>query len=163
MKTPQEIFEILKTTFGESLFTQNTGNLYELTIDVNPSIIRDVCSHLKYEPELLFDSLVVLSALDDANGKKNTLPDGSFEFEGGTLSVYYHLESTSLKHKVVLKVSVPREKPEVESVTSIWHHANFEEREAYDMIGIIFLNHPDLRRILLPYDWESRLPIEKRL
>jgi NADH-quinone oxidoreductase subunit C len=60
-----------------------------------------------------------------------------------------------LNHKVNLKVSVPIEKPEVESVESIWKCADWHEREAYDMFGLIFLNHPNLIRILMPYDWEE--------
>jgi NADH-quinone oxidoreductase subunit C len=77
------------------------------------------------------------------------------------ISVYYHLESTSLKHKVILKVSTGREKPEIPSVVEIWKGADWHEREAYDLFGIIFLNHPDLRRILMPYDWEYGYPLRK--
>ncbi len=54
-----------------------------------------------------------------------------------------------------IKVSLQIEKPEVESVESIWKCADWHEREAYDMFGIIFLNHPNLIRILMPYDWEE--------
>jgi len=70
------------------------------------------------------------------------------------------LDSFSLKHKITLKTSTNRDVPEVESVTNIWYSANWHEREAFDMFGINFLNHPDLRRILMPYDWEG-FPLRK--
>ncbi|MCE1189288.1 MAG: NADH-quinone oxidoreductase subunit C [Ignavibacteria bacterium] len=160
MKTQQEIFEILKAQYPDFITTQDT-EANELAIEVPALQINSVCQFLASNPDLLFDSLILLSALDDANGKKNSEADGSFEFDGGTLSVIYHLESSKLRHKVVLKVVVPREKPEVESVSSIWQHADWEEREAYDMIGIIFLNHPNLQRILMPYDWDAGFPLRK--
>lgn len=81
--------------------------------------------------------------------------------KGGTLSVYYHLESLSLRHKFNVVVRVPRESPDVPSVTFIWGGANFNEREGYDMIGINFVNHPNLTRILMPYDWEAGYPLRK--
>ena len=102
-----------------------------------------------------------LSGVDDANGKKTADADGTQIISGGTLSVYYHLESTKLRHKLTLKVSTEREKPEVASVESTWRHADWHEREAYDLLGIIFINHPDLRRILMPYDWEAGYPLRK--
>ena len=70
------------------------------------------------------------------------------------------MDSTILKHKITLKVSTEKENPEVESVDEIWKASTWHEREAYDMYGIIFLNHPDLRRILLPDDWDG-YPLRK--
>jgi NADH-quinone oxidoreductase subunit C len=161
MKTPQEIFEILKAQFGDAILGFNENALAEYTIDVAPLSIAVVGEYLRDTDGLLFNNLILLSALDDANGKKVTQPDGSFDFEGGTLSVVYHLESMTLKHKLTLRVVVPKEKPEIESLAFVWNHANWEEREAYDMIGIIFLNHPYLIRILMPYDWDAGFPLRK--
>ena len=161
MKTAQEIYEILKAKFGEDIISYTDSKLFEYTIQVAPLKVFEIGEFLRDSEELLFDNLVLLSALDDANGKKVTRTDGSFDLEGGTLSVVYHLESTSLLHKAVLKVTVPKEKPEVESVTFVWNHANWEEREAYDMMGINFLNHPNLIRILMPYDWDAGHPLRK--
>lgn len=161
MKTPEVIFEALKQHFGEAILAQQANALNEFMIDVEPSAIKKVAFFLVSEPEYNFDNLILISALDDANGKKVTAGDGSFVFEGGTLSLVYHLESTSHRHRLVLRVTLPKEKPEVESVSQLWQHADWEEREAYDMIGIIFLNHPDLRRILMPYDWDAGYPLRK--
>lgn len=71
------------------------------------------------------------------------------------LSVVYHLRSTQLGHTLVVKVKLDRGNPEIESVSKIWRTAEFHEREAYDLFGIKFLNHPDLRRLFLTDDWKG--------
>ena len=72
------------------------------------------------------------------------------------MEVVYHLKSTVHGHQLVLKAKISsREKPEIETVCNIWRTAEFHEREAYDLFGIVFLNHPDLRRLLLTDDWEG--------
>ena len=81
--------------------------------------------------------------------------------KGGTISVYYHLESLKFRHKILLKVLTDRDMPEVASVVDTWKAANWHEREAYDMFGLKFINHPDLKRILMPYDWEAGYPLRK--
>jgi len=161
MKTTEEIYKSLKEKFNDSIIELNSTLPVEPVILVSPQSIDDVCLFLKENGEFKFDSLMCLSGVDDANGEKATNDDGSNMIKGGTLSVVYHLESIELKHKVVLKVSVNRDIPEVKSVAGIWRHADWHEREAYDLIGIKFLNHPDLRRILMPYDWEAGHPLRK--
>ncbi|GAB6283100.1 MAG: NADH-quinone oxidoreductase subunit C [Ignavibacterium sp.] len=161
MKTSVEIYDILKNNFADSIINFIPDPPKGPIIEVNPYEINKVCYFLQNDKEMLFDHLDCLSGVDDANGEKVNLPDGGFEIKGGTLSVYYHLESYSFLHKVVLKVSTPRENPEVVSVTDLWNSANWHEREAYDLIGIKFLNHPDLIRILMPYDWEFGHPLRK--
>ncbi len=69
------------------------------------------------------------------------------------LSMVYHLRSMTNRNTIVLKVKLDREKPEIESVSGIWRTAEFHEREAYDLFGVNFLHHPDLRRLLLTDDW----------
>jgi NADH-quinone oxidoreductase subunit C len=161
MKTVEEIFEILKNKFPEAVFNLMNTQPIDHYIEISPLEADKISLFLRDTEELLFDSLVLLSGVDDANGETKKDDDGGITITGGTLSVYYHLESTSLRHKVILKASAPREKPEVVSVTEVWRSADWHEREAYDMIGIIFLNHPDLRRILMPYDWTAGYPLRK--
>ena len=115
-----------------------------LMLRLEPKFLPDVCRFLKESPELKFDYLACVSGVD--------WPD---RFE-----VVYHLESLLLKHKLVLKVNADRDDPKVPSLTSVWAGADFQEREAYDMFGIVFEGHPDLRRILLPEDWEG-YPLRK--
>ena len=133
----------------------------EPIISVDPLHIHKVGTFLRDNDELKFDSLMCLSGVDDADGTKVKEENGSETIQGGTLSVYYHLHSVSLKHKITLKVSTPREDANVESVENVWKCADWYEREAYDMYGINFMNHPDLRRILMPYDWEAGYPLRK--
>jgi NADH-quinone oxidoreductase subunit C len=147
MKKPEEILQILKENFPESNLELKTDQPTEAILIASPLEIDKLSLFLRDSSELLFDSLMNLSGVDD--------PKASL------LSVYYHLESTKLKHKITLKVSTDRNKPEVSTVTEVWKAADWHEREAYDLLGIIFLNHPDLRRILMPYDWDAGYPLRK--
>lgn len=147
MKKPEEILQILKENFPESNLELKTDQPTEAILIASPLEIDKLSLFLRDSSELQFDSLMNLSGVD--------------EIKVNLLSVYYHLESTKLKHKITLKVSTDRNKPEVSSVTEIWKGADWHEREAYDLFGIIFLNHPDLRRILMPYDWEAGYPLRK--
>jgi len=161
MKKAEEIFQLLKDRFQESIVELKTDQPTEPIIILSVSEIDKLCAFLKTDSNLQFDSLMNLSGVDDYNGQKVVDDSGNNAMQGGTLSVYYHLESTKLKHKIALKVSTNRDNPEVPSVVEVWQGANWHEREAYDMFGIKFINHPDLRRILMPYDWEAGYPLRK--
>ncbi len=147
MKKAEEIFQLLKDNFPESNLELKADQPTEPVLFVSPNEIDKISVFLHDNQELQFDSLVLLSGVD--------------EVKANLLSVYYHIESTSIKHKIVLKVVTDRSNPEVNSVTSVWKGADWHEREAYDMYGIKFTNHPDLRRILMPYDWEAGYPLRK--
>lgn len=71
------------------------------------------------------------------------------------LTMVYHLTSTTRRHNIVVKVKLDRENPEIETVSDIWRTAEFHEREAYDLFGVRFLHHPDLRRLFLTDDWKG--------
>lgn len=114
-------------------------------IVVDAEYLRDMCLFLRDTPDLAFDNLMCLSGVDNANK---------------TLAVTYHMESTTLRHKCALKVILPVDAPSVRSITDVWASANWNEREAFDMFGIDFPGHPDLRRILCPDDWEG-FPLRK--
>jgi NADH-quinone oxidoreductase subunit C len=147
MIKPEEIFQLLKDSFPTSNLELKTDQPTEAVIIVAPLDVNKISLFLRDSSELLFDGLMNLSGVDEP--------------KLGLLSVYYHLESTKLKHKITLKVSTDRNNPEVTTVTEIWKAADWHEREAYDLFGIIFLNHPDLRRILMPYDWDAGYPLRK--
>jgi len=165
MKTAEDIFKILKDKFGDAVLEFKNDKPVDPFIIVDPLEVDKICLFLHDDSDLLCDSLMNLSGVDDANGEKiKSATSGEHEISiinGGTLSVWYHIESTKLKHKVTLKTSTPREKPEVVTVTDVWKCAAWHEREAFDLYGIVFLNHPDLRRILMPYDWEFGFPLRK--
>lgn len=109
--------------------------------------IHEVCQLLHEHEKTYFDQLSCLTGLD--NG-----------LETNTMEVIYNLYSIPYDLHLMLKVELDRENPELESVSDIWRTANWHERETYDLLGIRFLNHPDLRRILLPKDWEGH-PLRK--
>ncbi|MDA3861347.1 MAG: NADH-quinone oxidoreductase subunit C [Melioribacteraceae bacterium] len=156
----EEIYNLLKEKFGDSILEMVSDVPTEPIISVEPLKINEVSEFLRDADEFQFDSLMNLSGVDDDNVEKVTNEDETITSKGGTLSVFYHLDSTILKHKITLKTSTNRDNPEVESVTNIWGSANWNEREAYDMFGLKFLNHPSLTRILMPYDWEG-FPLRK--
>jgi NADH-quinone oxidoreductase subunit C len=147
MKKPEEIFQLLKDNFPAANLELKTDLPTEAIIVVSPLEIDKITLFLRDSSELLFDDLMNLSGVDEP--------------KAGLLSVYYHLGSTKFRHKIMLKVSTDRNKPEVSTVTEVWKAADWHEREAYDLLGIIFINHPDLRRILMPYDWDAGYPLRK--
>ena len=151
----EDIFNILIEKFPNTNLELDDSLPHEAFITWDGVNLIEIATFLRDSKELLFDSLMNLSGVDDNNKKTIKNEDGTETIDHGTLSVYYHLHSMEFNHKVTLKVSVSRDEPKVESVESIWKTADWHEREAYDMFGIIFLNHPNLERILLPYDWEE--------
>ena len=153
--TIEEILQKLIEKFPQSEFSLDNELPVDHYIIVNPLELPQISTFLRDDESMLFDSLMNLSGVDDNNAVKVKDDEGNEKLEGRTLSVYYHLHSMKLDHKVAIKASAPIEKPEIESVEPIWKCADWHEREAYDMYGIIFLNHPNLIRILMPYDWEE--------
>ena len=77
------------------------------------------------------------------------------------LTMVYHLSSTIHRSSIVIRTKLDFNKPEIESVSHIWRTAEFHEREVYEMFGVNFLNHPDLRLLILPDGWEGRNPMRK--
>ncbi len=77
------------------------------------------------------------------------------------LSMVYHFTSTKFRHNIVVKIKLDRNDPKIETVSDIWRTAEFNEREAYEMFGVQFINHPDLRLLILPDGWEGRNPMRK--
>jgi NADH-quinone oxidoreductase subunit C len=140
-----EIINKLKEKFGEAILDAKVEGVLEPYAKVKPENIREIAYFLRNDNELQFDYLMCLSGID--LGK-------------GLLGAVYHLNSISKKHKFTLKVEVTRENPNVPSVEMVWQTANWHEREAYDMVGINFQDHPDLRRMLLPDDWDGH-PLRK--
>jgi len=115
----------------------------EVTAIVRREHIQAVCSHLKTSPEARFDFLADLCGVDRG-------PEEEPRFE-----VNYHLFSTTIHHRLRLKVLLTEDDLHVLTVTNVWRTANWHERETFDLFGVIFDGHPDLRRILLPDDWQG--------
>lgn len=141
------VHERLLAKFGEKITAFDAAAKQPCAV-VAADAIADVAAFLKSEPELAFDNLMCLSAVDYP---KETPP---------RMEVVYHLLSYRHAHQFVLKVQVPREEPRLPTVEATWAVANWHEREAYDLFGIAFEGHSDLRRILLPDDWQGH-PLRK--
>lgn len=77
------------------------------------------------------------------------------------LTTVYHLSSTSFRHNLVVKVKLDRNQPEIDTVCDIWRTAEFHEREVYELFGVKFKDHPDLRLLILPDGWEGKHPLRK--
>ncbi len=140
----QEIFESLKSRFGDSVL-ESKLDVLQPWIRIAPDKTKEICLFLRNETAMQFDFLSCLSGMD---------------YNNGSLGVVYHLTSMTHKHKIVLKTICPKENPHVQTVSEVWGTANWHEREAFDLFGIVFDGHPDLRRILLPDDWEGH-PLRK--
>ncbi len=119
----------------------------DVIVAVRREEIVNVARFLRDDPELRYRFLENLCGVDYLGREPR--------FE-----VVYHLLSLDHGHRVCLKVGVPEEDPTLPSLTSLWPTANYQEREAYDLFGIIFSGHPALKRILLPDDWEGH-PLRK--
>jgi NADH-quinone oxidoreductase subunit C len=117
----------------------------ELTLEIAPVKIASVCGFLKYDQT--FVRLSTVTAVDRFPAEPR--------FE-----VVYHLHSIEHNERIRLKCRLAAENPVIESVTSVWRGADWYEREVFDLFGISFSNHPDLRRIMMPDDWEGH-PLRK--
>jgi len=133
-------------------------------IEIAPQRIADACRWLRSSSGVRFDSLQCITAVDwfEPDAKKAAKVSWQPHTE-----LVYHLWSTAGRVSLVLKVRLPRWQddapgrlPEVPSVTGVWRGANWHEREVYDLSGVWFTGHPDLRRILCPEDWEG-YPLRK--
>lgn len=144
--------DLLVGQFGEQIIIdiENEGLQPALLIPVGK--LTEVCLFLRDHEETYADFLSCISAVDDG-------------VAAGTFTIVYHLTSIPHKSQLTLKVRIANNRhldnlPVVPSVSSIWRTADWHEREAFDLMGVFFEGHPDLRRILLPDDWEG-YPLRK--
>jgi NADH-quinone oxidoreductase subunit C len=130
-----QLGEFIKSVSPESEIRE--GKQF-LEVTVPSSQLYTLARHLREKEETQFDYLFCLTGVD----------------WGSDLGVVYHLRSTVYDHVVVLKTRTPdREQPQFDSVADIWQTADFHEREVYDLLGVKFKNHPDLRRLFLDNTW----------
>lgn len=115
-----------------------------LNVAVEPQDWPLLSKNLRENPELLFDYLFCLTCVDWKTH----------------LKMVYHFSSTKYSHTIVVKSKLLRSEPEIGSVSHLWRTAEFHEREVYDLFGVKFLNHPDLRRLLMTEEWVG-FPLRK--
>lgn len=162
--TAEDIRNLLLETFGEGRITGSNLTSLDPWIEVAAPAIQEVATFLKSDSRLQFDHLNNLCGVDyfepDEKKQKNFGHEPHVE-------VVYHLTSYTLRHRITIKVKVPRwqdgkvgEIPQVPTVTGVWAIADWHEREAYDLVGINFVGHPNLIRILCAEDWVGH-PLRK--
>jgi NADH-quinone oxidoreductase subunit C len=136
------IYERLKQQFPDEIL--EIGGKPDVFAVVDAAKIVSVCRFLRDDPELAMDCLSNETGVDYKD----------------RIEVVYHLFSYQHRHGCVLKIKLARENPVVATLEDIWHAANWMEREIYDLLGVTFQGHSDMRRILMPEDWPG-YPLRK--
>ncbi|HSR58223.1 MAG TPA: NADH-quinone oxidoreductase subunit C [Candidatus Binataceae bacterium] len=140
---PLAIYSQVKERFGDRIL-EIVEKKPDPFMVVEPTAIVEVCRVLKEDPAFAMDCLSNESGVDYRD----------------RCEVVYHLFSYRHRHQAVLKVKLPRENPTVETLENLWKSANWMEREIFDLVGVNFEGHSDLRRILMPEDWPGH-PLRK--
>ncbi len=162
--TAAEIVPILQAQFPEAV-TGVAATGPDLSVTVEPAKLVEVCAFLRDDPRLKFEILNDVSGVDYLEPDPKKVAKAGFEPH---LEVVYHLSSFSFPgRRFTVKVVLPRwkddkpgELPEVPTLCGVWKTANWQEREVFDLVGVMFLGHPDLTRILLADDWVGH-PLRK--
>jgi len=162
--TPAETAAVLEQQFGPAITGQKLDAL-DPFVTVEPARLVEVCTFLRDDPRLRFEILNNISGVDYLEPDPKKAAKAGFDPH---LELVYHLSSfTYPGRRFTLKLVLPRwkgdkpgELPEVPSVAGVWRTADWHEREVYDLVGVFFTDHPDLRRILLAEDWVGH-PLRK--
>jgi NADH-quinone oxidoreductase subunit C len=144
--TITEIISKIKSLVGDSVLSEVSDGLHP-HICIKPEKLLDAAKLLKNDSSLRFDQLRCITGVDWP--------------EKNSIEVAYDLVSITLGHSFCVKVMLDRNAPKVMSVGSIWPTAIWHERECFDLLGVVFEEHSDLRRILLPEDWPGGYPLRK--
>lgn len=158
-----KLLSSLKQRFGEQITGSNLEAI-DPWIEVSPEGLVDVCRFLRDDSEWSMEMLNCVTAIDFFEPDSKKAAKTGWEPH---LQIAYHLSSISKKQTLVLKVRLPRwqedqpgELPEVPTVSGVWSAADWHEREVFDLMGVRFTGHPNLRRILCPEDWVGH-PLRK--
>ena len=161
--TAADIAALLEERLGAKIKSKTLDTIDPFVV-VEPGDLPEVMRLLRDEGRLGFDMLHNISGVDYLEPDPKKLAKAGFEPH---LEVVYHLQSFRHRHRFVVKVILPRwkgdrsgELPDVPTLTHLWPSADWHEREVYDLVGINFVGHPDLSRILLSEDWVGH-PLRK--
>jgi len=151
----EEIFSIVRERFGDGILEEHP-EARDPYIVFDPAMVQDLCLFARDDPRLSFDLLSLISTVDyphrPAEGKK---PEVKARIE-----VVYMLDSTVHRHWLIARAVLDRDNPRIATVENIWRTADWHEREAFDLMGVIFEGHHNLIRILCAEDWEGH-PLRK--
>lgn len=147
MAAATQLSQSVQELFGDDI-TASSIDVDELTVEVAPDRISNVCTMLRDDERTKFEQLIDLCGVDySAYGDE----EPSRQWAGQRYAVVYHLLSVSLNHRIRVKAFLDEDNPVIRSITDIWPCADWFEREAFDLFGILFEGHQDLRRILTDY------------
>ncbi|MCW8917562.1 MAG: NADH-quinone oxidoreductase subunit C [Gammaproteobacteria bacterium] len=139
----QQLADRVQQRFGTQITATHVA-FSELTVELPREQLLDVCSALRDEDDFAFEQLIDLCGVD-------YLEYGNGRWQGARFAVVYHLLSIKHNHRIRLRTFAEEALPVVDSVITLWNSADWYEREAFDLFGIVFDGHPDLRRILTDY------------
>jgi NADH-quinone oxidoreductase subunit C len=144
---PHPTVDALRDAFGEAILRHEVVAGDEHIVYIGPEQSREILTWLRDDPGSKYDLLRDVTAIDYGNG--------------AFLQLVYELWSIPHRRQLRVKIELPLDRLEVETVYFVWRAADWLEREAYDMFGIVFRGHPDLRRILMPYNYAEGHPLRK--
>lgn len=151
MSHVDQLGEVVGEALG-GLVRSSVVAIDELTIEIDPAEVAGVLRTLRDDPSLRFEQLIDLCGVDYTTyGTESQAPEAVEQAVTPELAVVYHLLSVTHNHRIRVRARLAPENPEVASVVSLWPVANWFEREAFDLYGIVFHGHPDLRRLLTDY------------
>lgn len=139
----RELVHRIEQTFKDGVISAADEGCFPFVL-IQPEMVKEVLSYCAHDGGMRFDFLECITGVD----------------AGQEIVVIYHLYSTTLSHRLNIKVAVPRHSARLASMTGFWHAANVYEREIAEMFGVLFDGHPNPRKLLLPEDWQG-YPLRK--
>ncbi|MBW3628966.1 MAG: NADH-quinone oxidoreductase subunit C [Gemmatimonadetes bacterium] len=144
---PHPTVDALRDTFGEAILRHEVVSGDEHIVYIGPERNLEILRWLRDNPGERYDMLRDVTAIDYGNG--------------AFLQLVYELWSIPNRRQLRIKIELPLDRLEVDSVYYVWRASDWLERETFDMFGIVFRGHPDLRRILMPYNYAEGHPLRK--
>ncbi len=155
MAKTEELFGIVKERFGAAILEERLQGPEPFLV-FDPRAIGEMALFLRDDPRLRFDLLSLISTVD----YPPQAGDAKTPARPGTIEVLYLLDSTVHRHRLILKARLDRDAPRIATVEKVWRTADWHEREAFDLMGVVFEGHHNLVRILCAEDWEGH-PLRK--
>lgn len=154
LKDEKELLSRLKEKFSDRIIDAQIQRKHRIFIKIKPDAVKEIAHYLKTVEKL--DHLSCISGIDWPPNPEHKVSEDEFYIgPAGTIEIAYAISSWENPIVVTLRAFVPRDNPTIESITPLWKAADYLEREVYDMLGVKFEGHPNLKRILLPEDWDE--------
>ncbi len=154
LKAEENLLKRIKEKFADFILDAQIPRKNRVTIKIKPEAIKEIAHYLKTTEHM--EHLSCITGIDWPSKPEHKIPDDTFYIgPAGTIEIAYIIGSWKNPILVTLRAFVSRDDPVIESISSLWKSADYMEREVYDMLGVKFEGHPNLKRILLPDDWDE--------